>query len=60
MARRNGVSPPRERSEEVYRDGERMKKIQARNADLKAMIGLLSVKWETLSREREQLEGAVA
>jgi len=47
-------------SEEVYRDGERMKKIQARNADLKAMIGLLSVKWETLSREREQLEGAVA
>ena len=47
-------------SEEVYRDGERMKKIQARNADLKAMIGLLSVKWETLSREREELQGAVA
>jgi ATP-binding cassette subfamily F protein 3 len=47
-------------SEEVYRDGERMKKIQARNADLKAMIGLLSVKWESLSREREELQGAVA
>src|SRR5438128_4583312 len=46
------------RSEEVYRDGERMKKIQAQNADLKAMIGLLSVKWETLSREREELESA--
>src|SRR5712692_6363915 len=47
-------------SEEVYRDGERMKKIQARNADLKAMIGLLSVKGESLSREREELQGAVA
>jgi ATP-binding cassette subfamily F protein 3 len=47
-------------SEKVYRDGERMKKIQAQNADLKAMIALLSVKWEALSREREELHGAVA
>ncbi len=42
-------------SEEVYRDGERMKKIQSRNADLKAMIDLLVGKWEALAREREEL-----
>jgi ATP-binding cassette subfamily F protein 3 len=42
-------------SEEVYRDGERMKKIQAQNADLKAMIELLYAKWEALSKEREEL-----
>jgi ATP-binding cassette subfamily F protein 3 len=47
-------------SEEVYRDGERMKKIQARNADLKAMIELLYGKWEALAKQREELEGAVA
>ncbi len=42
-------------SEEIYRDGERMKKIQAQNADLKAMIELLYAKWEALSKEREEL-----
>jgi ATP-binding cassette subfamily F protein 3 len=47
-------------SEEVYRDGERTKKIQAQNADLKSMIDLLYGKWETLAKEREELEGAVA
>ena len=41
-------------SEEVYRDGERMKKIQQRNGDLKSMIDLLYGKWETLSRERAE------
>jgi ATP-binding cassette, subfamily F, member 3 len=40
-------------TEEVYRDGDKMKKIQARNADLKAMIDLLYRKWEELSREKE-------
>ncbi|HXG59109.1 MAG TPA: ATP-binding cassette domain-containing protein [Thermoanaerobaculia bacterium] len=40
-------------SEEVYRDGERARKIQRRNDDLKAMIDLLLRKWEELSRERE-------
>jgi ATP-binding cassette subfamily F protein 3 len=47
-------------SEEIYRDGERMKKIQAQNADLKSMIELLVGKWEALAKEREELEGAVA
>ena len=47
-------------SEEIYRDGERMKKIQAQNADLKAMIELLYGKWEALAKERELVEGAVA
>jgi len=46
-------------SEEVYRDGERTKKIQARNADLKAMIDLLYGKWETLSKEKEEAETEV-
>ncbi|MGZ4779915.1 MAG: ATP-binding cassette domain-containing protein, partial [Thermoanaerobaculia bacterium] len=41
-------------SEEVYRDGEKTKKIQARNADLAAMITLLYGKWEVLSREKEE------
>jgi hypothetical protein len=45
-------------SEEVYRDGERMKKIQAQNADLKAMIDLLYGKWEALSKEREEIQSA--
>src|SRR5258706_13878518 len=47
-------------SEEVFRDGERSRKIQSQNADLKAMIDLLSGKWETLAKEKEELEGAVA
>jgi ATP-binding cassette, subfamily F, member 3 len=42
-------------TEEVYRDGERMKKIQAQNADLKAMVDLLYKKWEALSQERENV-----
>ncbi|MGZ8868212.1 MAG: ABC-F family ATP-binding cassette domain-containing protein, partial [Thermoanaerobaculia bacterium] len=36
-------------SEEVFKDGDRVKKIQAQNADLKAMIELLSRKWEELA-----------
>src|SRR5437667_12855056 len=47
-------------SEEVYRDGERMKKIQSRNADLKAMIDLLYGKWEALAKQREELQNVVA
>ncbi len=46
-------------SEEVFRDGERSRKIQSQNADLKAMIDLLSGKWEMLAREKEELEGVV-
>jgi len=42
-------------SEEVFRDGERVKKIQRQNHDLKAMIDLLSGKWEALEREKEEL-----
>ena len=45
-------------SEEVFRDGERVKKIQQQNHDLKAMIELLSGKWEALSAEKESLEEA--
>src|SRR5438552_3578927 len=45
-------------SEIVYRDGERMKKIQGQNADLKAMIDLLYGKWEALSKEREEIQSA--
>ena len=45
-------------SEEVYRDGERMKKIQSQNADLKAMIDLLYGKWEALAKEKEEVESA--
>jgi ATP-binding cassette subfamily F protein 3 len=43
-------------AEEVYRDGERTKKIQAQNADLKAMIDLLYGKWEALAKEKEEIE----
>jgi len=43
-------------SEEVFRDGERSKKIQQQNHDLVSMIELLYGKWETLSNEKEQLE----
>ncbi|HVR38660.1 MAG TPA: ABC-F family ATP-binding cassette domain-containing protein [Thermoanaerobaculia bacterium] len=42
-------------SEEVFRDGERVKKIQQQNHDLKAMIDLLYGKWEALSREKEEV-----
>ena len=45
-------------SEEVFRDGERSKKIQQQNHDLKAMIDLLYGKWEALAKEKEELEGA--
>ncbi len=41
-------------SEEVFRDGPRVKKIQQQNSDLKAMIDLLYRKWETLSKEKEE------
>jgi ATP-binding cassette subfamily F protein 3 len=47
-------------SEQIYRDGERTRKIQSQNADLKAMIDLLYGKWEALAREKEELQGAVA
>ena len=42
-------------SEEVFRDGERVKKIQQQNHDLKAMIDLLYGKWESLAKEKEEL-----
>ena len=47
-------------SEDVYRDGEKMKKIQARNADLTSMIALLYSKWEALSREKDEIASAPA
>src|SRR5229473_17378 len=47
-------------SEEVFRDGERSRKIQSQNAGLKAMVDLLYGKWEVLAKEKEELEGAVA
>jgi ATP-binding cassette subfamily F protein 3 len=48
-------------SQEVFRDGERVKKIQQQNSDLKAMIDLLYGKWETLAGEKEELtQGALA
>ena len=43
-------------SEEVFKDGDRVKKIQARNNDIKAMIELLSRKWEDLETQKEELE----
>ena len=42
-------------SEEVFRDGDRVKKIQQQNHDLKAMIALLEKKWEALSNEKETI-----
>src|ERR1051326_7558554 len=42
-------------SEEVFRDGPRVKKIQQQNSDLKAMIDLLYGKWEALAREKEEV-----
>jgi ATP-binding cassette subfamily F protein 3 len=47
-------------SEEVYRDGDRTRKIQSQNADLKAMVDLLYGKWEALSKEKEEIEGVTA
>src|SRR5436190_3874674 len=46
-------------AEEVFRDGERVKKIHQQNSDLKAMIELLYGKWEALAKEKEELESAV-
>jgi ATP-binding cassette, subfamily F, member 3 len=60
-ARINSAEGERERndlllcSEEVFRDGERVKKIQQQNHDLKAMIELLYKKWETLAGEKETI-----
>ncbi len=45
-------------SEEVFRDGDRVKKIQQQNHDLKSMIDLLYGKWETLAKEKEDCVGA--
>jgi ATP-binding cassette subfamily F protein 3 len=45
-------------SEEVFKDGDRSKKIQQQNHDLKSMIDLLYGKWETLAKEKEELETA--
>ncbi len=45
-------------SQEVFRDGERVKKIRQQQTDLKSMIDLLYGKWETLAREKEELESA--
>ena len=45
-------------SEEVFRDGERSRKIQSQNADLKAMVDLLYGKWEALAKEKEGVESA--
>ena len=65
-ARIAGAEAERERnelllcSEEVFRDGERVKKIQTQNGDLKSMIELLYGKWEALGREKEALEGETA
>jgi ATP-binding cassette subfamily F protein 3 len=60
-ARINSAEAERERnnlllcSEEVFRDGERVKKIQQQNHDLKAMIELLYKKWEALASEKEAI-----
>jgi ATP-binding cassette subfamily F protein 3 len=43
-------------AEEVFRDGDRVKKIQQQNHDLRAMIELLTRKWETLEEELEALQ----
>jgi ATP-binding cassette, subfamily F, member 3 len=42
-------------SEEVFRDGPRVKKIHQQNSDLKAMIDLLYRKWEALAKEKEEV-----
>jgi ATP-binding cassette subfamily F protein 3 len=46
-------------TEDVFKDGERSKKIQQQNHDLKSMIDLLYAKWETLAKEKEELEAAL-
>jgi ATP-binding cassette subfamily F protein 3 len=62
-ARINSAEGERERndlllcSEEVFKDGERVKKIQQQNHDLKAMIELLYRKWEALAGEKEEVPG---
>ncbi len=45
-------------SEEVYRDGDRMKKIQQQTTELKAMVELLYGRWEALSKQKEELQAA--
>ena len=40
-------------TEDVYRDGEKTKKLQQQNHDLKSMIELLYSKWEALAKEKE-------
>jgi ATP-binding cassette subfamily F protein 3 len=47
-------------AEEVFRDGDRVKKIHTQNADLKAMIDLLYGKWELLAKEKESLEAELS
>ena len=47
-------------SEDVFRDGDRVKKIQAQNADLKSMIELLSRKWEELAMDLESEKSGTA
>jgi ATP-binding cassette, subfamily F, member 3 len=42
-------------SEEVFRDGPRVKKIQQQNGDLKSMIDLLYAKWEALAKEKDEV-----
>jgi hypothetical protein len=42
----------------VFRDGDRSRKIQSQNADLKAMVDLLYGKWEALAKEKEEVESA--
>jgi ATP-binding cassette subfamily F protein 3 len=42
-------------SQEVFRDGDRVRKITQQQHDLKAMITLLSTKWEALEEEKEEL-----
>jgi len=62
-ARINAAESERERndlllcSEEVFKDGERVKKITQQNHDLKAMVELLYRKWEALAGEKEEVLG---
>ena len=44
-------------SQEIYSDGDRSRKIQTQNVELKAMVDLLYGKWEALSKEKEELAG---
>jgi ATP-binding cassette, subfamily F, member 3 len=47
-------------SEDVYRDGGRMRALQAENALLREKIDRLYAQWEDLSREREELSSVEA